>query len=312
MAVVFGALNPSSQIVFAAINDPTVQQTVTAPLPPTLTATSGDSTATASWTPTSDGGSPITKWLIRIYDPSDGLQPPIPTEITDPNARSYTFSGLANGSSYRIELAAVNIKGASPFAFTNASPRAAATVPDPPTGITLGPILTGATLSLTAPANMGTGTLTGYQVTVTDTVTGVIYPYSLILAPATLLGLPNGHTMSVEIRTVTTDGVSAGATAFVTPAEYPPATTPPDAPTGGVVTAYADGLGLSWTAPAVVGTYPIADYVIRASSASGGQFDHWYVSTTTSANIGGLGTDQDWSIDIWSRSMAGQSLASLS
>jgi hypothetical protein len=158
---------------------------------------------------------------------------------------------------------------------------------------------------------MGTGTLTGYQVTVTDTVTGVIYPYSLILAPATLLGLPNGHTMSVEIRTVTTDGVSAGATAFVTPAEYPPATTPPDAPTGGVVTAYADGLGLSWTAPAVVGTYPIADYVIRASSASGGQFDHWYVSATTSANIGGLGTDQDWSIDIWSRSMAGQSLASL-
>ena len=110
----------------------------------------------------------------------------------------------------------MNAKGASTFATAPVGPRPVVLSParTAPTGLSLKPLDTGVLLSLTAPANMGTGTLTGYQVLVTDTVTSATYLYSVTSLPSTLLGLPNDDLVSVEAKTVTTDGISGGSTGF--------------------------------------------------------------------------------------------------
>src|SRR5262249_29578943 len=87
----------------------------TVPAAPTIgSATFGDASATVRWTtPTTDGGSAITGYLVRVLDGAgaqvDSLRP------VDATATSLVVNGLTNGVGYEFQVAATNAIGMGPY-----------------------------------------------------------------------------------------------------------------------------------------------------------------------------------------------------
>jgi len=79
-------------------------------------------------------------------------------------------------------------------------------IPGPPTGVGATAGNTSATIAWTAPASLGTGTLTGY----TATATGASGTFTCTTTTLTcvITGLTDGAIYSVTVVTVTTDGIS--------------------------------------------------------------------------------------------------------
>ena len=95
----------------SAQSPPVTPAAATAPGAPTgLTGTAGDGQVALSWTAPSDGGSPITNYLVTPYV-GGAAQAPISTGST---STTYTVSGLTNGVSYTFSVAAVNAVGQGP------------------------------------------------------------------------------------------------------------------------------------------------------------------------------------------------------
>ena len=94
-----------------AVTGDTVPSTV--PGAPTITSSSsGDQSYTVNWSaPASDGGAAYT-YTVQITDAGQTVWA---TEYTGQTATSYTFNGLANGSSYRARVKAVNVRGSSGY-----------------------------------------------------------------------------------------------------------------------------------------------------------------------------------------------------
>src|SRR5262249_14417651 len=109
----------------AAVTPPTV------PAAPVIgAATPGNASATVRWTPPADnGGSPVTGYLVRVLDSTGtqagGLRP------AGAAATSLAVTGLANGTSYRFQVAAVNAAGTGPDSALSAAVTPAA-VPGAP------------------------------------------------------------------------------------------------------------------------------------------------------------------------------------
>ena len=98
----------------------------------------------------------------------------------------------------------------------------AAIVPGPPTGVSATPGDTTATISWTAPASLGTGTLTGYTATATA-ASGTFTCTTASAVICVISGLTDGITYSVTVVTLTTDGNSPpSAATTVTPWPPPP------------------------------------------------------------------------------------------
>jgi len=83
----------------------------TTPGTPTISSqSSGDQSYTVNWNaPASDGGAPIDYYEVQITDAGEVNW----STIADPNptGTSKTFTGLANGSSYRTRVRAHNVRG---------------------------------------------------------------------------------------------------------------------------------------------------------------------------------------------------------
>ena len=87
----------------------------TKPSAPALRATRGNARVTLAWTPpTSNGGSAITRYVLqRSTSPTSGwvnLSTTIPA-----TTRSFTATGLLNGTRYYFRIAAVNAAGTGPW-----------------------------------------------------------------------------------------------------------------------------------------------------------------------------------------------------
>jgi alpha-tubulin suppressor-like RCC1 family protein len=78
-------------------------------------------------------------------------------------------------------------------------------IPGAPTGVTATPGDTTATIAWTAPSNFGTGTLTGYAVTLSP---GGFSCSTTGATTCTVTGLTDGTTYTVTVQTLTTDGPS--------------------------------------------------------------------------------------------------------
>jgi hypothetical protein len=77
-----------------------------APLAPlAVTATPGDGTATATWTPGGDGGSPVTAYVVTA-------SPGGVSATVAAGARSASLAGLVDGTPYTLSVRAVNALGA--------------------------------------------------------------------------------------------------------------------------------------------------------------------------------------------------------
>ncbi|HZY77256.1 MAG TPA: fibronectin type III domain-containing protein [Jatrophihabitantaceae bacterium] len=121
-----------------ALSDPSATLTpVTVPGAPTaVTGTAGDAQVARTWTaPASDGGSPITGYLVE--DSTNGgttWSDPIATGST---TTAFTVTGLTNGTGYVLRVAAVNAVGTGAYSDPSATvtpmaPAPSSSTPPPP------------------------------------------------------------------------------------------------------------------------------------------------------------------------------------
>jgi hypothetical protein len=139
----------------------------TVPGAPTIgSPTFGNASATVRWTaPSSDGGAPITGYLVRVLDSAGAqvgeLQP------ADPTATSLLVTGLTNGASYQFQVAATNAAGTGPNSALSTVVMPA-TVPGAPLIATAASGTAGGTVTATAnwnaPSSNGGSAVSGYVV----------------------------------------------------------------------------------------------------------------------------------------------------
>lgn len=128
--------------------------------PQAVSATSSLRTLTVAWAaPEYDGNSPVTGYVVQL----EGGEP-VPVAA---DQRSYTFTGLARGRSYRASVAAVNALGSSPVSAYTASVPIASIRPSTPARPGIAAVGRAVTVSWTAPDDGG-ATITGYEVRLSD------------------------------------------------------------------------------------------------------------------------------------------------
>lgn len=153
--------------------------------------------------PTSDVGSPITKYTVT-WSPSIAGS----TDTNSgPTSLSHTITGLKNGQAYTFTVTATNAIGTGPSASTKTT---LFTVPNAPTNVKATKQTSAGTvrLTFTAPSNGG-GTITCYNVTVTDTTNSA---HSLTMSTTgtstsiTVTGLTSKDTYKFEVSATTLIG----------------------------------------------------------------------------------------------------------
>ncbi len=226
----------------------------------------GPRSITLSWTaPTSDNGSPISGYRIRVRGPTSSSWITI-SQNTGSAATTYQHTNLQPVSAYRYQVAAINSVGAGPWSL-EASTRTHADVPGAPTNLTARAIGTSRiNLSWSAPRSTGGAPVLGYRIEMSrDGGANWSILRSNTGSVATNFshtGLAPGTRRDYRISAINTAGVG-------TPSRVARATTEavlPGAPRG--VMARADGstaIELSWSEPTSDGGARISGYRIEAS-----------------------------------------------
>lgn len=88
----------------------------TVPAAPSVSASTGDSQVTVSWTVSDNGGKPVTNYTVQCNDEA--------VITLDAATTSYTFTGLTNGTKYTFKVVASNSEGNSAAATVEATPNA--------------------------------------------------------------------------------------------------------------------------------------------------------------------------------------------
>ncbi|NCW27303.1 MAG: DUF1533 domain-containing protein, partial [Verrucomicrobia bacterium] len=248
---------------------------------PSITSiTSGNGLLNVNFTPPSVGASTISNYKFSING-GTSFTTRSPASTSSP----LLITGLANGTSYNVQILAVNSAGdGAPTASTAAVPY---TVPGAPTitGITPGNGIL--SVAFSAPSSNGGSLITDYKYS-TDggsTFTSV----GATTSPISISGLSNGTAYNVQIRAVNAAGDgTATASTSATPRTTPGAPTittitpgngqlsvafsPPSSDGGNAVSNYdysIDG-GRSWTARSPANT---ASPLVLSSLANGTTYD---------------------------------------
>jgi len=282
----------------------------TAPAAPvSVGATRGSTSQTVvvTWSPpSSDGGAAITGYVVTS-SPAGGTAT-VPTSAcatlvgTTTVKCQGTVSGLTNGVAYQFTVAALNSVGTgAASALSNAA--IPATVPNAPVSVSASVSDKSSTLTWQKPSDGGSS-ITGYQITVSPTVTGNPFSLSAKLA-YTVAGLTNGVAYSFTVTAQNTVGSSAASSpAIVTPSA---AAIPPGAPSGVSAVAGDGQVTVTWTAPASNGSSPINSYTITANP--GGKTAAW-ISGLLSATVTGLTNGTSYTFTVMAASDDGSSTAS--
>lgn len=217
----------------------------------------GDAAMTVNWTaPTSDGGAPITGYVVSATPRPDGAAPVPTPQTVDASARSTTFTGLSNGVAYDFSVQAVNRLGTSPAGVRTEKP---ARAPDAPTAVTVTRGDTTASLSWTPPTFDGGDAINFYRITASPG--GATTWADVSSTSTTFTGLSNGthYTFSVQAVNLYAGAGPAGVSATVVPAGVPASPAKPGVVAGRRFAA------ITWHAPSSNGT-PITTYQVRASN----------------------------------------------
>jgi alpha-tubulin suppressor-like RCC1 family protein len=246
-------------------------------------ATAGDQQATVSWlAPESDGGSPITGYVVTPYV---GYAPRPPTSFSSTDT-TQVITGLLNGTQYRFRVQAVNAVGTSGFS-TVTNP----VTPGGPDAPTIGTAIAedgAATLSWTAPAYEGLSPITGYAVT---PYIGFfpLAPISFASTDTTQVvgGLTNGTTYRFAVAA--TNAFGTGSQSAVSNPVTPTVLSVPGAPM--ILRTAWPGNGeatVSWLAPTSDGGRPITAYVVTPYIGYKARPSTTFMSTETTQVVTGL------------------------
>jgi hypothetical protein len=234
-------------------------------VPTAVTATPGSGSVTVAWTaPATDGGSPITGYTVREYVGTSTT--PVATLAAPAGATSLAVTGLANGTSYRFDVAAVNAAGTGPASALTAAVTPRAALAPVPTAVTAEAGNASATVRWTAPSS--TAGVTGYRVrALIGTTAARTVNVGAGQTVAAVPGLTNGTAYTFTVNAVvtvaggTSQGPVSAPSASITPSVTAQTAT---APTVVGVTRASSSLTVTWQAPAeLAGTTPIS-YRVRA------------------------------------------------
>jgi hypothetical protein len=226
------------------------------PSAPTIVGvTAGIGEATVQFTPGSDGGSPVTSYVVTSNPgnhQASGL------------ATSLTVTGLTNGQSYTFTVTATNGVGTSAPSAPS-SPVIPGAVPGAPTISAVTPGDSLVSVHFSPPADDGGAPITSYVVTSSPgNHTG-----SGATSPVVVTGLKNGEDYTFTIKAINAVGTgpASAPSSVVTPR------TVPGAPTGAAATPGNGQATVSFVPPASNGGADITGYVVTSfpgnTSASG-------------------------------------------
>jgi hypothetical protein len=275
--------------------------TVTATVPGipknvTITAPASGSQVIATFAaPDSDGGSPITSYMVTSF----------PGSFTGTGTSPITVTGLSNGTPYTFTVTAINAVGIG-LPYTTPDAITPAAIPGAPTGVAAAPGNTQATISFTPPAYNGGSAITGYTVA-SNPVGGIDSTAGTTGLSHVVTGLTNG--VQYTFTVTATNRVGAGA-ASVASSSVTPAPTVPGAPTNVTATAGNAQATVTFSAPTYTGGSPITSYTVSSIPADG--VDANAGSASLSHVITGLKNGTAYAFTVTANSANGPSLPSTS
>ena len=234
-------------------------------VPTVVTGSPLEQAVALTWVaPVSQGSAPITDYVVQYTSDGGATWTSFPHAAS--TATSITVTGLVNKTGYRFRVAAVNAVGQGDFSALTGVITPDALPPAAPTNVIAVRGDKSATLTWTAPTNVGTSPLTDYtvQYSANGGATWTTFPDGVSTATsATVTGLTNGTAYVFRVAALNKNGASpwSATTVPVTPVALP---LPP------AVTSLTAGnavLNVSWTTPSGNGL-PITGYVVHYQSAT--------------------------------------------
>jgi len=264
-----------------------------APGAPTLTSvTAGNGTLTLVFTPGSNGGLTITDYA---YSTDGGATFDTFASVSGP----YVITGLSNGHSYSVKLAAVNDIGQG--ASSNAISATPATLPSAPRWLHGVRGNVSATLLWNPPASNGGAAVTTYLV---SDLAGHTCTATAPATTCTVTGLTNGTSYTFYVTATNSAGTSAVSNAnAVIPS------TNPGAPTITSATPGNNKIVIRFTAPTSNGGAALGYYDVSVDNGVTWKSTYGMVSDTT-ITVGGLTNGTTYSVKLRARNVVGPGAAS--
>ncbi len=279
--------DPSNDITPATVPDP----------PTDVTAAAGDESASVTWVPGFDEGSPIASYTVTAT--GDGGDETCTYDVPENGETdTCTVGGLTNGTSYDFTVTATNGVGTS-LPSDPSNDITPATVPDPPTDVTAAAGDESASVTWVPGFDEGSP-IASYTVTATgdggDETCTYDVPENGETDTCTVGGLTNGT--SYDFTVTATNGVGTSLPSDpsndITPA------TVPDPPTDVTAAAGDESASVTWV-PGFDEGSPIASYTVTATGDGGDEtctYDVPENGETDTCTVGGLtnGTSYDFTV----------------
>ncbi|WP_309613995.1 fibronectin type III domain-containing protein [Flavobacterium sp.] len=262
----------------------TVATPRTTPSAPTIgTITPGIGQLSVAFTAGSDGGSAITNYKYSLNGGS--------FVSAGSTSSPIVITGLTNGTSYNVQLLAVNVAGDGTASGASAgTPR---TSPSAVTGLTATAGNSQVTLAFTAGSNGGSA-ITDYVYSLNG---GSFTSAGTTTSPIVVTGLTNGTSYSFVVKAVNAAGNgTASSTVSATPR------TTASAPSITTITPGDSSLSVAFTAPSSNGGAAITDYKY---SINGGSSFISAGSTTSPIGISGLTNGTTYDVQLLAVNAAG-------
>jgi titin len=280
----------------------------TVPDKPTgLFGTFGDTQVQLGWTGPFNGGAAITSYIVELSTDGGSTWAPTVNFQWDGTSTSTNITGLTNGTTYKIRIAAVNVVGPSPWSDASAE-FIPMRVPTLPSSVGCSPGDATATIGWSALDPDGGGVILDYVVqyssdngaTWTAASEGISGAKS-----ASITGLTNGTTY--RFRVAGKNAAGQGAWSIASSSCLVRAT--PSAPALTTISSTASSATFGFTGPASNGGASISGYTVACVSSNGGT-TRYGTGAASPVAVSNLDAGKNYSCSITAANAAGSGPAS--